>query len=99
MELSEIASGEFGQVKVARHRLDGMVYAIKVTRSRMVSGSQQERAAMNEVFAHAALMKHKHIVRYYNSWVEAGRIFIQNEYCEGEYSHGLVNYGHSSIVG
>ena len=38
---------------------------------------------MNEVFAHAALMKHKHVVRYYNSWVEAGRVFIQNEYCEG----------------
>jgi wee1-like protein kinase len=38
---------------------------------------------MNEVFAHAALMKHKHIVQYYNSWVENGRIYIQNEYCEG----------------
>lgn len=38
---------------------------------------------MNEVFAHAALMKHKHIVRYYNSWVESGRVYIQNEYCEG----------------
>jgi len=38
---------------------------------------------MNEVFAHAALMKHKNIVRYYNSWVEGGRVFIQNEFCEG----------------
>ena len=38
---------------------------------------------MNEVFAHAALMKHKHVVRYYNSWVENGRVYIQNEYCEG----------------
>ena len=43
----------------------------------------QEKTAMNEVFAHAALMKHKHIVRYYNSWVESGRVYIQNEYCEG----------------
>ena len=39
--------------------------------------------AMNEVFAHSALMKHKHVVRYYNSWVENGRIYIQNEFCEG----------------
>lgn len=38
---------------------------------------------MNEVFAHSALIKHKHVVRYYNSWVEAGRVYIQNEYCEG----------------
>ena len=29
---------------------------------------------MNEVFAHAALMKHKHVVRYYNSWVENGAV-------------------------
>ena len=38
---------------------------------------------MNEVFAHSALIKHKHVVRYYNSWVESGRVFIQNEFCEG----------------
>lgn len=29
---------------------------------------------MNEVFAHAAIMKHKHVVRYYNSWVEKGQV-------------------------
>ncbi len=29
---------------------------------------------MNEVFAHAALIKHKHVVRYYNSWVEKGQV-------------------------
>ena len=33
--------------------------------------------AMNEVFAHAALMKHKHVVRYYNSWVEKGQVSSQ----------------------
>ncbi len=30
VELKEIASGSFGKVKVARHCLDGMLYAIKV---------------------------------------------------------------------
>ena len=53
-----------------------------MTRHKIVSKTQ-EKTAMNEVFAHAALMKHKHIVRYYNSWVESGRVYIQNEYCEG----------------
>lgn len=38
---------------------------------------------MNEVFALAALPKHKNIIRYYSSWVEKGRIWIQNEYCQG----------------
>ena len=42
-----------------------------------------ERVVMNEVFAHSALMKHKHVVRYYNSWVQKGRVYIQNEFCEG----------------
>ena len=32
VEIEELASGVFGKVKVARHRLDGMVYAIKVIR-------------------------------------------------------------------
>ena len=36
--------------------------------------SHDEKKAMNEVFAHAAIMKHKHVVRYYNSWVEKGQV-------------------------
>jgi len=83
LELAVIASGEFGLVKKSRHRLDGMVYAIKVSKKEIRKNSHDEQMAMNEVFAHAALMKHKHVVRYYNSWVEKGMIFIQNEYCEG----------------
>lgn len=83
VELKEIASGSFGKVKVARHRLDGMVYAIKVTRNQIYGNTHEERVAMNEVFAHSALIKHKHVVRYYNSWVENGRVYLQNEYCEG----------------
>mgnify|MGYP002058991875 CR=1 FL=1 len=31
LKIREIASGTFGTVSVARHRLDGMVYAIKVS--------------------------------------------------------------------
>ena len=33
LEVAEIANGEFGKVTVARHRLDGMLYAIKVRKS------------------------------------------------------------------
>ena len=38
---------------------------------------------MNEVYAHAALLRNTHLVRYYSSWVEGGKIHIQNELCEG----------------
>ena len=37
VEIKEIASGSFGKVKVARHCLDGMVYAIKVRKTTKAS--------------------------------------------------------------
>lgn len=43
------------------------------------------RNAMNEVYAHAVLGKHAHVVRYYSAWAEDDHMFIQNEYCNGEY--------------
>ena len=54
-----------------------------MSKNKIYGQTHEERVTMNEVFAHSALMKHKHIVRYYNSWVEAGRVYIQNEFCEG----------------
>lgn len=83
LELSEVASGEFGSVKLARHRLDGSDYAVKVNKSKLRTGSYEEKKALNEVFAHATLNSNKHVVRYYNSWVEDGQVFIQNEFCQG----------------
>ena len=83
LEISEIASGEFGCVKRARHRLDGVDYAVKISKKNLDSSPHQEKMALNEVFAHAALIKHKHFVRYYSSWVEGGHVYIQNEFCRG----------------
>ena len=83
VELDKIASGQFGVVKKARHRLDGMVYAIKMTKKPLRDNTRSEKTAMKEIFAGAAMMKHKHIVRYYNSWVENRTVFIQNEFCDG----------------
>ena len=82
VQVSELASGEFGSVKLARHRLDGTFYAIKANKTPLRPGSYQEKKAMNEVFAHASL-SNQHVVRYYNSWVEEGHVFIQNEFCNG----------------
>ena len=42
------------------------------------------RNAMNEVYAHAVLGKHAHVVRYYSAWAEDDHMFIQNEYCNGK---------------
>ena len=69
--MGQIAAGQFGTVVRARHRLDGMVYAIKITKKVFRPNSRDEKVALNEVFAHAAMMKHRNIIRYFNSWVEA----------------------------
>ena len=61
-----------------------------MTRNKIYGNTHEERVAMNEVFAHSSLMKHKHVVRYYNSWVENGHVYIQNEYCEGGSLANLV---------
>jgi wee1-like protein kinase len=37
----------------------------------------------NEVYAHAVLGHHKHVVRYYSAWVEDNHMIIQNEFCDG----------------
>ena len=69
-----------------------MVYAIKMTKKPLKANSRSEQTAMREVFAGAAMMKHKHIVRYYNSWVEGGLLFIQNEFCDGGTLGALIEH-------
>ncbi|KAK9754197.1 Protein kinase domain [Popillia japonica] len=81
-ELELIGSGQFGCVYKCINRLDGCIYAIKKS-TRPVAGSILEKTALNEVYAHAVLGKHQHVVRYYSAWAEDNHMIIQNEYCNG----------------
>ncbi|KAK4012839.1 hypothetical protein OUZ56_025093 [Daphnia magna] len=79
-EICLIGKGEFGSVHKCLNRLDGCTYAVK--KSLMpVAGSPNERSALNEVWAHAVLGQHPHVVRYYSAWAENGHMIIQNEFC------------------
>ncbi|XP_030757239.1 wee1-like protein kinase [Sitophilus oryzae] len=82
LELELIGKGQFGSVFKCVNRLDGCVYAIKKS-TRPVAGSAFEKTALNEVYAHAVLGKHQHVVRYYSAWAEDNHMIIQNEYCNG----------------
>lgn len=45
--------------------------------------SFSRKTALNEVYAHAVLGKHQHVVRYYSAWAEDDHMIIQNEFCNG----------------
>ncbi|XP_028624174.1 LOW QUALITY PROTEIN: wee1-like protein kinase 2 [Grammomys surdaster] len=80
-EVEKIGVGEFGTVYKCIKRLDGCIYAIKRS-AKSFSGLSND-LDLHEVYAHAVLGHHPHVVRYYSSWVEDGYVVIQNEYCNG----------------
>lgn len=79
-EVSLLGTGQFSRVYKCINRLDGCMYAIKRSK-KPVAGSSNERAALNEVWAHAVLDWHENLVGYHSAWAEHNHMYIQTEYC------------------
>ncbi|KEG12263.1 putative protein kinase [Trypanosoma grayi] len=67
IEQRMLGSGGFAPVYVCRKKVDGRLYAVK----KIVIRTKQSEKALREVQSLAALT-HKHIVRYYDAWIEPG---------------------------
>ncbi|EAN79680.1 protein kinase, putative [Trypanosoma equiperdum] len=62
-----LGSGGFAPVYVCRKKVDGRLYAVK----KIAIRKNEAEKALREVQSLAAL-SHKHIVRYYDAWIEPG---------------------------
>ncbi|KAH9283617.1 Wee1-like protein kinase [Echinococcus granulosus] len=82
--IRELCRTNDGIIYKARHRLTGVVYCIKrsVRRSSVGRSEDSLSNALNESQA-LSVLRHTNIVRFYNSWVEAGSLLTQLEYCLG----------------
>mmetsp|Transcript_115064 Transcript_115064/g.229123 ORF Transcript_115064/g.229123 Transcript_115064/m.229123 type:complete len:531 (-) Transcript_115064:34-1626(-) len=89
-----VGSGHFSVVYRARNRIDNQEYAIKRTKQPLARGAQRRQAMLHEALALASVAIDSscpYIVRYFSSWIEEGRLFIQTELCEGSLKDGLVS--------
>ncbi|KPI87725.1 putative protein kinase putative serine/threonine protein kinase [Leptomonas seymouri] len=76
-EIKDIAEGSFGVVKLYRHDFDENEYAVKQTK-RTICGESNLQQQLQEIYALSSF-PHRHIVRYFDGWVEDSAVFVRIE--------------------
>mmetsp|Transcript_56104 Transcript_56104/g.180052 ORF Transcript_56104/g.180052 Transcript_56104/m.180052 type:complete len:577 (+) Transcript_56104:3-1733(+) len=93
-EVRVVGSGHFSVVYRARNRVDKQEYAIKKTKKPLARGADRRQEVLQEALALASVAIESpspYIVRYFGSWIEDERLFIQTELCDGSLKDSLVN--------
>lgn len=96
-KVGTLGDGTFGSVYKVRNRMDRRLYAIKAAKREARGQSDRDRM-LREVYALAALSDDtssgasgsssdsaeamRHVVRYYQAWMEGSRLYIQIELCQ-----------------
>ncbi|KAJ8878489.1 hypothetical protein PR048_019067 [Dryococelus australis] len=91
LEIGLIGRGSFCSVYKCLNRLDGCLYAVKRS-IRPLTGSINEKRALNEVYAHAVMGRHQNVVCYFSAWAEDNHMYIQNEFCNGGSLADVIKY-------
>ncbi|XP_004494355.1 wee1-like protein kinase [Cicer arietinum] len=93
-EIEQIGRGNFNSVFKVLKRIDGCLYAVKLS-TRQLHQETERRKALMEVQALAALGSHENIVGYYSSWFENEQLYIQMELCDHSLS---INKGYELLA-
>ncbi|XP_057776597.1 wee1-like protein kinase [Salvia miltiorrhiza] len=80
-EIEKIGSGNFNHVFKVLKRIEGCMYAVKISMKQLHQETERRKALM-EVQALAALGYHENVVGYYSSWFENEHLYIQLELCD-----------------
>ncbi|KAL1550238.1 Mitosis inhibitor protein kinase wee1 [Salvia divinorum] len=80
-EIEKIGSGNFNHVFKVLKRIEGCLYAMKLSMKQLHQETERRKALM-EVQALAALGYHENVVGYYTSWFESEHLYIQLELCD-----------------
>ena len=76
--LGKLGNGHFGDIRRCRNRLDGLEYAVKITKHKWKS-ERGKFETLQEVFALSSLSvcdDNPNIVKYFNGWVEDSKLYI-----------------------
>ena len=103
-EVELVGKGSFSDVFKVRNRIDGQYYAVK--RLKKQCSNESEKKICEREASILSLLSHRadqfpdlscHIIRYYASWFEEGRLFIQTELCDASVPD-LINAAGGSLA-